>query len=242
LSGFESLHPSSSETPRGLVPARGFLFHDTRVMGTEIVPHRTASDAEGRGRGPPMNPTVRLGLGAALAVAGVALLLAGPTCFTPNRGEPGGVASWDDGLIRFPGDEGPRRQHQAVDNRQRVILRRIQEKMAVAEALARGELSLTQAVERFRELAAGDRGALVGLRAKHPDASDEELFCRSVLGFVRPVLQTGPLKNRDRLDRLEHEFRLRFPGPTPKVVPSPPGLASKSPPPEGTLPTSRPRP
>lgn len=189
-----------------------------------------------------MNPKVRLGLGAGIVVAGVAALLAGPNCLSPNRGERTAPVPWDDGLIRFPGDEGPRREYQEADDRQHVVLRRIREKEVVAAALARGELSLTQAAERFRELTVGDRVVLVGLRAKHPGASDEELYFRSVLGFVRPLLQSGPLKNPNRLDLLESEFRRRFPVPKPKVLPFPPGLVSKSLPSEGTLPTSPPRP
>jgi hypothetical protein len=168
-------------------------------------------------------PSLTLGIGVGLAAAGVAALLLGPACFSPpQRGRPA-VAGWDDGLVRFPGDDEPRREQRHLSNQQQIVIRRVQDKEEAADALARGEITFAQAVERFRAIAAGDPKGLAWLRARYPGATEDELHYRNVLGFVRPVLESGPLKNAERLARLEDEFRRRFPGRSPKVLPLPTG-------------------
>jgi hypothetical protein len=168
-------------------------------------------------------PSLTLWVGIGLAAAGVAALLLGSACFSPpQRGTPA-VAPWDDGLVRFPGDDGPRREHRHLTGQIQVVLQRVEDKQAAADALARGEITFAQAVDRFRAIAADDPNALAWLRAKYPGATEDELHYRNVLGFVRPALEIGPLKNADRLARLEEEFRRRFPGRSPKVLPLPGG-------------------
>lgn len=168
-------------------------------------------------------PFVTLVVGIGLAVCGVAALLFGPACFSPpQRGRPE-MSGWDDGLVRFPGDDGPRREHHLVSDQIQSVRRRVEDKEAAADALARGEITFAQAVDRFRAIAAGDPNALNWLRVKYAGASEDELHYRNVLGFVRRALEVGPLKNADRLARLEEEFRRRFPGRSLKPLPLPTG-------------------
>ena len=73
------------------------------------------------------------------------------------------------------------------DAAQKALLERISEKDAAAHALLRGELTLSQAAERFRTVSDNDAKNLMYLRHSYPGASDDELWHREVIGFTRVI-------------------------------------------------------
>jgi hypothetical protein len=117
----------------------------------------------------------------------------------------------DDPVFRFAGDEDFLRQEADLDARLATAVSRLSDKWAVALALVRGELSLRQAVDRFRVIMAGDPAFFDQLRRSRPGATDDELLYRNVVGYARNVLTEWPDHSPDMLDRLEAELDAEFP-------------------------------
>jgi hypothetical protein len=163
-----------------------------------------------------MKLTVRFGLG--LSAATGAVLAFGAVYVQSPSGT--------DELTRYLADDEVR-QARELDNRQRLVLQRVMEKEAVVHALVRGEITLDQAAERFRQLTADDAAALAYLRSFHPAASDEELHYRNVLGFVRGMVWTHPARFAEVFARLEDEVRRRFPAPADGTAGRPPRLSDR---------------
>jgi hypothetical protein len=98
------------------------------------------------------------------------------------------------------------------------LVARINAKQEIAELLIRGETTLSAAAARFRELSGGDSASLTNLRALYPHASDEELWYRQVIGFVRSNTRMNPARVAALVPKLEAEIVSRFP---PRTIGSP---------------------
>jgi hypothetical protein len=95
------------------------------------------------------------------------------------------------------------------------ILARIARKTEVADALLRGELTLTEAAARFREVNGSDPVALAELRRTHPGAGDDELTYRQVIHFAYAGPRWPAARWVPRLRQLEAEFHATFPAAAP---------------------------
>ena len=105
--------------------------------------------------------------------------------------------------IRSSADRG--RSAQVVgESEQRAIVaaiaERTQARVAVAVALVRGELTVPQALARFRDLLADDPVAQRGLGAKYPEASIDELATHQVALYLGRYGDENPAR-RDELVR-----------------------------------------
>lgn len=96
----------------------------------------------------------------------------------------------------------------------------MQAKDAVAAALARGELTLGEAADRFRAIHGGEPGPLSAMRLQYPGASDEELYHRNVVLYVQRAARNGVPGAAAILPRLESDLARRFPA-TGKHLPRP---------------------
>lgn len=124
-------------------------------------------------------------------------------------------------VLRLAAGEDPRHREADLDAQVAAAIRRLAEKRSVASALARGDLSLRQAADRFRAIIASDPATLYHLRRACPDVTDEVLLYRNVVGFVRGVLADVPPAV---LDRLDAELAATFPAGVKGAVPGPVGL------------------
>jgi len=99
------------------------------------------------------------------------------------------------------------------------VCRRVETKNHLTEAVLEGRLSLAEAARRFRDC---DRCRQVFEievgRAVVPIASDQERYCRLVIGWIQRAVQERPDKGQEVLRRLEAELeelvrdkRLGFP-------------------------------
>ena len=90
---------------------------------------------------------------------------------------------------------------------------RIRAKDEAAIALIRGEYTLQQAADRFRDLNADDPNALRTLRWTYAGAPDDELVFRQVLQFAAALAERvlGRDRGRDRVRELGAAVDARFP-------------------------------
>lgn len=102
------------------------------------------------------------------------------------------------------------RQSERIDARRELVLDRLRAKDRIADALVRGELTLDQAVERFRHLTENDPAAVAAMRARYGVTGDE-LYYRNVLGFARAAARHHPDLAKAVLPKLEAEALRRFP-------------------------------
>jgi hypothetical protein len=99
-----------------------------------------------------------------------------------------------------------RRHNDQIDARMSAVQKRMAEKAVVARAVIRGELTLWQAAEQFREICAADPWALQRLRDLHPRVPDSELWCRNVIAHIRGILVDDPAPDVALPARLEAEL------------------------------------
>ena len=151
-------------------------------------------------------PRTQVSVVVALATVGAAFLCARALHPRPPRVE-------GDAFARLAEDEDFRRQQADWDERIAAAVRRLSEKRAVSLALVRGELSLRQAVDRFRAIIGGDPAVLDHLRRFRPNATDDELLYRNVVGFARNVFTEWPDLSPELLDQVEVELAAAFPAP-----------------------------
>jgi hypothetical protein len=106
------------------------------------------------------------------------------------------------------------RDRQADDDRAAfaAAAERTQARVEVAAALMRGDLTVPEAVARFREILGDDPVALRGLSAKYPDASMDELAARQAASYVSHYGATNP-DRRDELVRQLEALAARQPSP-----------------------------
>jgi hypothetical protein len=85
---------------------------------------------------------------------------------------------------------------------------RLRAKETAARALIDRELTLLEAARRFRDLTGADARTLGALRTFHPAAaSEDELFCLSVIDWVRHRPWDRPAAVAAEVARLEAELR-----------------------------------
>ena len=132
-----------------------------------------------------------------------AILVTPPPVTGPGEWEPAEAVAWAD-----PAGAALSRD---LDARRRGIAERTLDKSDAALALARGELTLVQAADRFRQLIATDPGRLDLLRRIYSGASDDELVYRQVILFVRGNYRQDPARVSACLPGLEAEVNRRFP-------------------------------
>jgi hypothetical protein len=75
---------------------------------------------------------------------------------------------------------------EALDRRSQIVRRNLETKLLVVEDLRSGRLCLYEAADRFRDLTDPGIEDYPGLlRLIYPAQSDDERWCRQVIGFVR---------------------------------------------------------
>jgi hypothetical protein len=119
-----------------------------------------------------------------------------------------------DGQPRPTGNSAGPSPDAVLESRVRSALVRVEEKLAVATALLRGDMDLGRAADRFREISAGDPATLARLGLLHPGVSERELWHRNVICFARGLTAEHPTANAEGLARVEAEF-VRLFGPRP---------------------------
>jgi hypothetical protein len=97
------------------------------------------------------------------------------------------------------------------DAGQEQLIARISLKQETAAALVRGEITLSEAAVRFRDVSGGDMASLSHLRNMYPQATDEELWYRQVIGYVRGFRASDPARVATLIPRLEAEVARLFP-------------------------------
>jgi len=99
------------------------------------------------------------------------------------------------------------KSHEELSLESALILRRVEAKDAVIEALIDGKITLAAAMDQFRAWNAGSEAKLQScMESKYPGISAEESLYRSIEGFVRAhctCRQDGP----HILARLEREWK-----------------------------------
>jgi hypothetical protein len=99
--------------------------------------------------------------------------------------------------------------------------RRTHARIAVAVALVRGEVTLAEAVTRFRTLLADDPVGLRGLGAKYAGASIDELAARQAASYVDGYGDEDPVRRNDLVRQLNALAADRSPTAIDVLVPSP---------------------
>jgi hypothetical protein len=99
---------------------------------------------------------------------------------------------------------------QSLEERRTVLMARFLEKDRTAKALLRGEITLDEAADRFRALTRDDPTAIVALERWY-GATGDEIYYRNVLKFAGGAAFGQPPKVLAVVERLEEDFRSRFP-------------------------------
>jgi hypothetical protein len=97
-----------------------------------------------------------------------------------------------------------------LDARREAILERSQSKSQIALSLARGEITLDEAANRFQSLNGPGADGLTPLRRLYPNSTNVELVYRQVLLFVRGNHRQDPERVSACLPALEAEVHRRF--------------------------------
>jgi hypothetical protein len=90
------------------------------------------------------------------------------------------------------------------------VLRRIDDKQEVVNALVTGRLGLFEAAARFRDLTPAEGGPRRYLRACYPGANDDERFCREILCWVYGMRTSRGPDVKRLVARLEGELHERL--------------------------------
>ena len=99
---------------------------------------------------------------------------------------------------------------QSLEERRIVLMARFLEKDRTAKALLRGEVTLDEAADRFRALTRDDPTAIVALELWY-GATGDEIYYRNVLKFAGGAAFGQPPEVLAVVERLEEDFRSRFP-------------------------------
>jgi hypothetical protein len=150
-----------------------------------------------------LGPTA-IGIGAATA-----LMIGALVSFCGGSHSPRGSGAIDS---LYGGDRDTEMERQRV-----ALINRGAAKMNLCRAVVRRELSLLEAARQVRDLVRDDPTACALLRDLFPNCSDEELFCRHLMGFVEghvlePWAAAAELARLDaELDDLRRRDALHFP-------------------------------
>jgi hypothetical protein len=128
-----------------------------------------------------------------LGVIGVAAVFA-------VRAGRGPVTSGEGGERLFETDEG--RRAAELKTQWAGALERSRERDAVATALVRGELTMAQAIDRFRALLRDDPAVLYGLHTSHPGVDEPFLPILQLAGIVDSHVPGDPIRKADIITRL----------------------------------------
>jgi hypothetical protein len=144
-----------------------------------------------------------------LALAATTIVALGLVMLAPARSSRPAVG--DEELATLRTGETTR-QTERIDARRDVVFGRLLAKERITGALLRGELTLDQAAERFRELIAGDPAAVAAMQARYGRDGDE-IYYHNVLDFARGEARYHPDRGKPVLPGLEAEVSRRFPPP-----------------------------
>jgi hypothetical protein len=118
-----------------------------------------------------------------------------------------GTGGWDL-LTLLRRLEDNRRAWEDLDERLAAAVRRTEAKRQVAEDVAEGRVTLTEAAARVRDLNRASPELRWGTyRRAYPAASDEERFCREVISLVCGLAENDPERYLAVTERLEAELR-----------------------------------
>lgn len=153
-----------------------------------------------------MTTSSRLLLGTLVVVC----LGAAVCCLRPDWAEAVGLDLWNVPALESRLEaEGQRLTDLEESNDE--VLRRIDDKQEVVDALLGGRLGLLEAAARFRDLTPAEGPPRRYLRMAYPGASDDERFCRAVIGWVNgAVASRGSGPTARQVARLEGELRQRL--------------------------------
>jgi hypothetical protein len=141
-----------------------------------------------------------------LAVAATTVFALGLVFFAPERASPAALKGEKGAAYRI-GEIG--HESEQIDSRRVMVLDRLLAKDRITDALFRGELTLEQAVERFRHLTANDPVAVAAMRARY--GTGDEMYYSQVLSFARAAAYYHPDRAKVVIPRLEVEVSRRFP-------------------------------
>src|SRR5262249_33894156 len=98
-----------------------------------------------------------------------------------------------------------------LDRELQAVLARIKARRQIINSLLAGQMTLDEAVARFRELD-GNRieGEQDWLRRAYPAASDQERYLRQILGNLESQLLEQPKEAAERGARLRTELEARL--------------------------------
>jgi hypothetical protein len=141
-----------------------------------------------------------------LCTLGVGIVCAGVCCLRPQLAVALGLDVWN--LPELEARlEAERVRLAALDGAGADVLRRLDARQQVADAVIDGRLGLLEAAARFRDLTPADEATRHCLQAVYPGVSDNERFCRAVIGWVRgTVRERAPAEAHRRAARLEAEL------------------------------------
>jgi hypothetical protein len=157
------------------------------------------------------NPTLRLAIALALIAAALDLI--------PRlTGLEGGITGLP-GLLALRKQEGTRGRD--LDEGQAAARDRHAERDRVIEDVIAGQRTLQSGADALRALyARAPQSERDTLRKLYPARSEEETYCRAVIGFVAVALEDRPEEVRPVVARLEKELRGRMPdGPSHRMGP-----------------------
>jgi hypothetical protein len=99
---------------------------------------------------------------------------------------------------------------QSLEDRRTVLMARFIEKDRTVKALLRGEITLDEAADHFRDLTRNDPAAVESLKRWFGTTSDE-IYYRNVLKFARGAAYGQSPEILAVVAQLEDEVRSRFP-------------------------------
>jgi hypothetical protein len=137
----------------------------------------------------------------------VTALLAGASYLRPDWAIALGIDLEDLPRLQARIEREQRRQAD-LDEQEERALRHVAQRHEVVDRLIGGRLSLLEAAARFRDLTVDSPECLRYLRNRFPGASDEECFCRQVIGWVEIELKDRSPADVPRVvGRLEAELQ-----------------------------------
>jgi hypothetical protein len=153
----------------------------------------------------PLNPKTLAALAGAVVLA-VFFVQSRPAARADHR-----PTWWDPGESDGWADPDAADRYRELGDQTRQVTDRVTEKVALTEALVRGDRTLDDVAARFRELNAAGGSGYGGWAKMYPTAGEEELAYRQVIGYVRMAVQADRSRPVAALRRLEADLSRRYP-------------------------------